>query len=53
LVAPNGRNKTIHQKGWDRGKLSLFTVQLSYVIFGCAFGAASLKDARSATEHDK
>src|SRR5262249_26000338 len=34
-------------------KLSLFNVQLSFVIFGCAFGAASLrKTARSATFDD-
>jgi hypothetical protein len=31
----------------------MVNVQLSFVIFGCAFGAASLRIARSATTDDK
>jgi hypothetical protein len=35
-------------------KLPIFTVQWSIVIFGCAFGAASIRNnARSATTDDK
>jgi hypothetical protein len=39
----------------DEGqKLSVFNVQLSFVIGGCAFGATfQRKDARSATANEK